>query len=403
MDGGPSHKDTFDLKPGTARAPASSSRSRPASPASRSASTCPKVAQLMNHAAIVRGMTTAEGRPRAGPSTTCTPATAKGRAASSTRRIGSIVSPRNSASRRVPAAELRRHRQPQLRLRLPRAEAPAADRQRPDPRRREPEAGRRRPGSSTTASACSRRWRTAFHRDYQADADQRPPDDLPAGRHADAVEGGEGVRPVAGAGASREAATAAAGSARLPAGPPAGRGRRAVRRGEPRRLGHAPGQLRPRQEPVRAGRSGPIAPLVTDLKDRGLLDTRWSSGWASSAARRTSTPAAPSRAATTTRGPGAWRMFGGGIKGGQVIGKTDKEGASVAERPDHRPGLPGHRLRAAGHRLHQAERDAERPADPHRRQGQAVHGHDCLISVGKKRLPCGSDPLRIAIHGGRRS
>jgi hypothetical protein len=33
--------------------------------------------------------------------------------------------------------------------------------------------------------------------------------------------------------------------------------------------------------------------------------------------------------------PRAWSlaMWGGGIKGGVVIGKTDKEGASVAERP----------------------------------------------------------------------
>ena len=33
--------------------------------------------------------------------------------------------------------------------------------------------------------------------------------------------------------------------------------------------------------------------------------------------------------------PRAWStvLFGGGIKGGQVIGKTDKEGATVVERP----------------------------------------------------------------------
>jgi uncharacterized protein (DUF1501 family) len=33
--------------------------------------------------------------------------------------------------------------------------------------------------------------------------------------------------------------------------------------------------------------------------------------------------------------PRAWSlaMFGGGIKGGQVIGKTDAEGATVGERP----------------------------------------------------------------------
>jgi len=33
--------------------------------------------------------------------------------------------------------------------------------------------------------------------------------------------------------------------------------------------------------------------------------------------------------------PRAWStvLFGGGIKGGQVVGKTDKEGATVVERP----------------------------------------------------------------------
>ena len=33
--------------------------------------------------------------------------------------------------------------------------------------------------------------------------------------------------------------------------------------------------------------------------------------------------------------PKAWSlaMYGGGLKGGQVVGKTDKEGATVAERP----------------------------------------------------------------------
>ena len=38
MDGGPSHKDTFDLKPGTGQRRRLSSRSRPTCPASRSAS-----------------------------------------------------------------------------------------------------------------------------------------------------------------------------------------------------------------------------------------------------------------------------------------------------------------------------------------------------------------------------
>lgn len=65
MDGGPSHKDTFDLKPGT-------SQSGPFKaidtnvPGIRISENFPKMARLMNHATIVRSMSTLEGaHPRA--------------------------------------------------------------------------------------------------------------------------------------------------------------------------------------------------------------------------------------------------------------------------------------------------------------------------------------------------
>jgi hypothetical protein len=60
MAGGPSHKDTFDLKPGT-------SNGGPYKPISTSvpgvqiSEYFPKLARLMNHAAILRGMSTSEG------------------------------------------------------------------------------------------------------------------------------------------------------------------------------------------------------------------------------------------------------------------------------------------------------------------------------------------------------
>ena len=114
----------------------------------------------------------------------------------------------------------------------------------------------------------------AFYRDYQADAGAGPQDDLPAGRHADEVEGGQGVRPVR---RSRPPSQAAYGSSKF------GEGcllaRRLVEAGVPfvevtlGRLGHAPGQLRPRQEAVRAGRPGHVARWSRDLKERGLLDS----------------------------------------------------------------------------------------------------------------------------------
>ncbi len=76
-----------------------------------------------------------------------------------------------------------------------------------------------------------------------------------------------------------------------------------------------------------------IAALVADLKDKGLLDSTLIV-WMGEFGR---TPNINSRGANPGRDhfPRAWSlaMFGGGLKGGQVLGKTDKEGASVAERP----------------------------------------------------------------------
>jgi hypothetical protein len=73
--------------------------------------------------------------------------------------------------------------------------------------------------------------------------------------------------------------------------------------------------------------------LVTDLKTRGLLDSTLII-WMGEFGR---TPHINKRGAKPGRDhyPRAWStvVMGGGIKGGQVIGKTDKEGASVVERP----------------------------------------------------------------------
>jgi Protein of unknown function (DUF1501) len=76
-----------------------------------------------------------------------------------------------------------------------------------------------------------------------------------------------------------------------------------------------------------------MSTLVTDLKDRGLLDDTLVI-WMGEFGR---TPKIFTRANTPGRNhyPRAWStvLVGGGIKGGQVVGKTDKEGASVVERP----------------------------------------------------------------------
>jgi hypothetical protein len=76
-----------------------------------------------------------------------------------------------------------------------------------------------------------------------------------------------------------------------------------------------------------------LATLVKDLKERGLLDSTLVI-WMGEFGR---TPRINARGAKPGRDhyPRAWStvLLGGGIKGGQVIGKTDKEGATVVERP----------------------------------------------------------------------
>jgi uncharacterized protein (DUF1501 family) len=76
-----------------------------------------------------------------------------------------------------------------------------------------------------------------------------------------------------------------------------------------------------------------MAALVKDLKQRGLLDSTLIV-WMGEFGR---TPRINQRGAKPGRDhyPRAWSsvLMGGGIKGGQVIGKTDKEGATVVEHP----------------------------------------------------------------------
>jgi len=71
--------------------------------------------------------------------------------------------------------------------------------------------------------------------------------------------------------------------------------------------------------------------LITDLKARGLLDDTLIV-WMGDFGR---TPKINSRGAKPGRDhyPRAWTstMFGGGIKGGRVVGRTDKEGGTVEE------------------------------------------------------------------------
>jgi len=65
MDGGPSHKDTFDLRPGTDNGGPFQAIDTNV-PGIRISEHLPQLARVMNHAAVIRGMSTAEGaHPRA--------------------------------------------------------------------------------------------------------------------------------------------------------------------------------------------------------------------------------------------------------------------------------------------------------------------------------------------------
>jgi hypothetical protein len=76
-----------------------------------------------------------------------------------------------------------------------------------------------------------------------------------------------------------------------------------------------------------------MSALLGDLKDRGLLDSTLVI-WMGEFGR---TPKINTRGNKPGRDhyPRAWSllMAGGGIKGGQVVGKTDKEGGTVVDRP----------------------------------------------------------------------
>ncbi len=76
-----------------------------------------------------------------------------------------------------------------------------------------------------------------------------------------------------------------------------------------------------------------MSTLITDLRDRGLLDSTLVI-WMGEFGR---TPRINQRGAQPGRDhyPRAWStvLMGGGIRGGQVIGRTDAEGAVVQERP----------------------------------------------------------------------
>ena len=113
----------------------------------------PQLARLMNHAAIIRSMSTPEGA-HARASYNMHTGYREGQGGIVYPTIGAIVSKElGSEDRRH--AQLRLHRPGQVRFRLPRRSPSALDRQRPGPRRRKPPHRRQRRLNSIAASACS--------------------------------------------------------------------------------------------------------------------------------------------------------------------------------------------------------------------------------------------------------
>ena len=128
MDGGPSHKDTFDLKPGTKNG----GEFKPiptAVPGIQISEHFPKFAQVMNHAAILRGMSTGEGAHGRAKYYMHT-GYKEGQGGLTYPSLGSLVSAEIGRPDAADA-QLRRRRQPQLRRRLPGRSSCPAHRRRP--------------------------------------------------------------------------------------------------------------------------------------------------------------------------------------------------------------------------------------------------------------------------------
>jgi len=328
MDGGPSHKDTFDLKPGTK----DGGEFQPIKtdvPGLEISEHFPKLAGLMRHGAIVRGMSTGEG--------------AHGRAkvylhTGYKEGVGGLVYPSLGS---IVSAELGNPE-----FALPNFVSVGnrsygagflGTRHQPlvvsDPAR-----GVENLKPAVGASEFNDRvglleeMEAAFHRDYQAAAG--------AAHHTTYQRAVTLMRSKEGK-AFDLAAESAAARVRY-GGTKFGEGcllaRRLVETGVrfvEVTLGgwdtHQNNFNRVKQLSQQADPA--MSALVADLKERGLLDSTLVI-WMGEFGR---TPKINSRGAQPDRDhyPRAWStvLIGGGIKGGQVVSKTDKEGATVVERP----------------------------------------------------------------------
>ena len=187
-----------------------------------------------------------------------------------------------------------------------------------------------------------------------------------------------------GAGRRRRAAAAARASSapfatQLPAGPPAGRARRAVRQPLSTPRGTTTRTSTPSCRSTAGMADQPIAALLKDLKQRGLLDeTLVRLGQRvrpHAAGREPRRLAKASPAATTTRSPSRIWMAGGGIKGGQVYRQDRRDRLERRRGPGPRQRLPRHDPAPVRPRPPEADLPLpgpRLPPDRRRRQGGAT-------------------------------
>jgi Protein of unknown function (DUF1501) len=328
MDGGPSHKDTFDLKPGT-------KDGGPYKPIATAAAGVqiseyfPKLAKLMNDVALLRGMSTGEGA-HARAKYNLHTGYREGVGGLTYPSIGSIVSSEFSrpefplpnyvsiGNRNYGAGFLGPRHHPLVVA---------------DPVRGVENLKPLVDGSHFEGRlGLLEEMESAFHRDYQADADVAHRTTYQRAVHLMKSQEAKAFDLSLEPSSSK----AAYGDGKF------GQGcllaRRLIEAGvsfvEVNLGGWDTHQNNFERVKTLSGQvDAPMSALISDLKTRGLLDSTLVI-WMGEFGR---TPKINARGEKPGRDhyPRAWTsvMAGGGIKGGQVIGKTDKEGATVVERP----------------------------------------------------------------------
>lgn len=328
MDGGPTHKDTFDLKPGTANG-GPYREINTSVPGIRISEHFPQLARLMNHAAIIRSMSTAEGAHGRAKYNLHT-GYREGQGGLVYPSIGSIVASElgrpefplpnyvSVGNRSFGSGFLGPRHQPLIindanrgveNLRAAVATGQFDNRV---SLLEELEAGfhRTHPGAIVNAHRTTYQRAVTLMRDQGAAAfDINREDSATRNRYGD-TPFGRGcllARRLVEAGVSFVEVTLGGWDT------------------------HQNNFTRVRQ--LSAIVDPAMSSLITDLRDRGLLDSTLVI-WMGEFGR---TPRINSRGTEPGRDhyPRAWSlvMAGGGIRGGQVVGRTDAEGATVVERP----------------------------------------------------------------------